>query len=140
MTDPDLVDHRASEVWRLMAEMVLDNERRREVSEAAGLSFGKLRALRRLARRDMAMRDLAALLTVDAPNLTAMVDDLERRGLVERHAHPTDRRIKVVAITPAGRDLANRAQAILDRPPEGLAKLPPQDIETLAGILRRARR
>ena len=42
-----------------MADLVLDNERRREVSEQVGLSFGKIRALRRIAKRPMPMRELA---------------------------------------------------------------------------------
>jgi DNA-binding MarR family transcriptional regulator len=83
-----------------MADLVLDNERRREVSEEVGLSFGKIRALRRIAGRPMPMSELAALLGVDPPNLTTVVDDLERAGLVERQAHPTDRRVKLVVATP----------------------------------------
>ena len=44
-------DRAASEAWQAMADLVLNNERRREVSEEVGLSFGKIRALRRIARR-----------------------------------------------------------------------------------------
>ena len=72
-------DRAAREAWRAMADLVLDNERRREVSEQVGLSFGKIRALRRIARRPMPMRELASMLGVDPPNLTPVVDDLERR-------------------------------------------------------------
>jgi DNA-binding MarR family transcriptional regulator len=57
-----------------------------------GLSFGKTRALRRIARRPMPKGELAALLGMDPPNLTTVIDDLERTGLVERQAHPSDRR------------------------------------------------
>ena len=63
-----------------MADLVLNNERRREVSEEVGLSFGKIRALRRIARRPMSMSELASMLSVDPPNLTAVVDDLGERG------------------------------------------------------------
>src|SRR5271170_2863003 len=92
----------ARQAWQAMSDLVLDNERRREVSDRIGLSFGKIRALRRIAARPMPMRELAALLGVDPPNLTTVVDDLQRAGLVERHAHPTDRRVKLVAATAAG--------------------------------------
>ena len=122
-----------------MADLVLDNERRREVSEQTGLSFGKMKALRRIAGRPMSMRALAALLGMDPPNLTTVVDDLERSGLVERQAHPTDRRVKLVAATPKGAALAQRAQEILDRPPAGLVDLPPDELETLVRILTRVR-
>jgi DNA-binding MarR family transcriptional regulator len=122
-----------------MADLVLDNERRREVSEQTGLSFGKVKALRRIAGRPMSMRELAALLGMDPPNLTTVVDDLERSGLVERRAHATDRRVKLVAATPKGAALAQRAQEILDRPPAGLVDLPPDELETLVQILMRVR-
>jgi DNA-binding MarR family transcriptional regulator len=120
-----------------MSDLVLDNERRREVSEQLGLSFGKARALRRIAVRAMPMRELAALLGVDPPNLTTVVDDLERAGLVERHSHPTDRRVKLVGATAAGTALAHRAQELLARPPAGLYELPPDDLEALERILCR---
>jgi DNA-binding MarR family transcriptional regulator len=132
-------DRAVREAWQAMAELVLDNERRREVSEKSGLSFGKMRALRRIAARPMSMRELAALLGVDPPNLTTVVDDLERSGLVERRAHPTDRRVKLVAATPKGTALAQQAQEILGRPPAGLVDLPSHDLENLVAILARVR-
>jgi DNA-binding MarR family transcriptional regulator len=122
-----------------MAGLVLDNQRRREVSELTGVSFGRMRALRRIAGCPMPMRELAGLLGVDPPNLTPLVDGLERLGLVERQAHPTDRRVRLVVATPEGAALARQADEILDRPPAGLVNLPPDEIETLVGILARVR-
>jgi DNA-binding MarR family transcriptional regulator len=122
-----------------MGELVLDNQRRREVTEHTGLSFGKMKALRRIAGRPMSMRELAALLGMDPPNLTTVVDDLERTGLVERQPHPTDRRVKLVVATPEGAALARRAEEILGRPPAGLVALAPEELETLARILARVR-
>jgi DNA-binding MarR family transcriptional regulator len=124
-------------VWQAMSELVLDNERRRVVSDQLGLSFGKVRALRRVAARPMPMKELAALLGVDPANLTTVVDDLERAGLVERQAHPTDRRVKLVAPTAAGTALAHRAQELLARPPAGLSELPAEDLDALERILCR---
>ena len=123
-----------------MADLVLDNERRREVSEQVGLSFGKVRALRRIAHRPMPMGELATVLGVDPPNLTPVVDDLEHMGLVERRAHPTDRRAKLVVATPAGASLARRAQQILEQPPVGLSELPADDLEILGRILAQVRK
>ncbi len=138
MTKADIRrDQAIREAWHAMGDLVLDNERRREVSERTGLSFGKMRALRRIAGRPMPMRELAALVGVDPPNLTIVVDDLERAGLVERQAHPTDRRVKLVAATPKGVALAQQAEEILDRPPAGLVGLPVRDLETLVEILAR---
>ncbi|MGA2835124.1 MAG: MarR family transcriptional regulator [Acidimicrobiales bacterium] len=132
-------DRAVREAWHAMGDLVLDNQRRREVAEQTGLSFGRMRALRRIAREPMSMRELATLLGVDPPNLTTVVDGLERAGLVERRAHPTDRRIRLVVATPEGAALARRADEILDRPPAGLADLPPDDLEALLRILSRIR-
>src|ERR1700722_922387 len=132
-------DRSAREAWHAMAALVLDNERRREVSEQTGVTFARMRALRRIARRPMPMRELASLIGVDPPNLTAVVDDLERAGLVERQAHPTDRRVKLVVATTKGAALAQQADDILDRPPAGLLDLPADDLETLRCILARVR-
>jgi DNA-binding MarR family transcriptional regulator len=128
-------DRAARQAWQAMADLVLNNERRREVSEEVGLSFGKIRALRRIARRPVSMSELASLLTVDPPNLTPVVDDLEQAGLVERQPHPTDRRVKLVVATPEGETLAQTADEILARPPARLGALPAEDLETLLRIL-----
>ena len=122
-----------------MADLVLNNERRREVSEEVGLSFGKIRALRRIARRPMSMSELASMLSVDPPNLTAVVDDLEGAGLVERQAHPTDRRVKLVVASPEGAALAHKADEILARPPPASARSPPTTSKSLVRILAKLR-
>ena len=133
--DRDAAAATAREVWLLMSDLVLDNQRRREVSEALGMSFGRARAIRRLARRPMSMGELAAALGIDPPNATVVVDDLESMGLVRRGPHPTDRRAKVVEATRKGKDLARRADAILSTPPPALSALTTDDLETLRRIL-----
>ena len=125
----------AREVWLLMSDLVLDNQRRREVSEALGISFGRARALRRLARRPMPMGELAAALEIDPPNATVVVDDLESLGLARRRPHPTDRRAKVVEATRKGKELARRADTILATPPPALSALSADDLEALRRIL-----
>jgi DNA-binding MarR family transcriptional regulator len=125
----------ASEVWLLMSDLVLEHGRRREVSDALGMSFARARALRRLARRPMSMRELAGMLDIDPPNATVIVDDLEAQGLVRRGPHPTDRRAKLVEATPEGTALARRADEILGTPPPALGALPPDDLAALRRIL-----
>jgi DNA-binding MarR family transcriptional regulator len=125
----------AREVWLLMCDLVLDNQRRREVSEALGMSFGRSRAIRRLARRALSMGELAAMLGIDPPNATVLVDDLESQGLVRRRPHPTDRRAKLVEATREGKELARRADAILGTPPAALSELGADDLEALRRIL-----
>jgi DNA-binding MarR family transcriptional regulator len=123
------------EVWMLMSDLVLDQNRRREVSEALGMSFSRTRALRRLAHRSLSMGELAAALDIDRPNATVLVDDLEAQGLVRRRPHPTDRRAKLVETTRRGKALARRAEAILGTPPPELADMDAADLEALRRIL-----
>jgi DNA-binding MarR family transcriptional regulator len=125
----------ASRVWTIMCDLVLDNQRRREVSDALGLPFGRIRALRRIAASPKTMGEVAAALGVDAPYATLVVDELERQGLVERRPHPTDRRIKLVATTSRGTAAARRANEILGRPPAGLAALAEPELQELARML-----
>ncbi|HWE65105.1 MAG TPA: MarR family transcriptional regulator [Acidimicrobiales bacterium] len=121
-----------------MCDLVLDNQRRRQVSDALGMTFGRIRAIRRIARSPMTMGDLAATLGIDAPYATLVVDELERQGLVERRPHPTDRRMKLVAATARGSAIAAEAEEIMGRPPEGLAALPGPELEALAAMLEAA--
>ncbi len=125
----------AREVWLLMSDLVLDHQRRRDVSDAVGTSFSRARAVRRVARQPMSMGDLAAALGIDRPNATVLVDDLETQGLVRRTPHPTDRRAKLVEATRKGKTLARRADEILSTPPAALSSLRPEDLETHRRIL-----
>jgi DNA-binding MarR family transcriptional regulator len=127
----------ASEVWLAMSDLVLDQLRRRAVSDATGLSFGKARALRTLARHPMSMSELADALDIEKPNATTVVAELEAAGLVRRRPHPTDGRAKLADVTARGRALARRANKILATPPPGLTALSSEQLTTLARILER---
>jgi DNA-binding MarR family transcriptional regulator len=128
----------AQEVWLLMSDLVLDNQRRRQVTDATGMSFGRTRALRRLARRPMSMGELASMLGIDPPNASVLVTDMESQGLVRRRPHPSDGRAKLVEVTRKGRDIARRADAILAAPPPGLSALSAEELDTLARLLQGA--
>jgi DNA-binding MarR family transcriptional regulator len=125
------------EVWQLMSQLVLDHQRRRDVTDAVGLSFSRARALRRVARAPMTMSELAQALDIDRPNATVLVDDLEAQGLVRRAPHPTDRRAKLVEPTRKGKTLARRAEDILGTPPAALEELPADELQALRRILSR---
>jgi DNA-binding MarR family transcriptional regulator len=124
----------AAHAFETMRRLVLEQEDRRgEVAEALGMSFSRSKALRRLVDGPLRMSDLTSGLATDKPYTTLIVDDLERRGLVQRSIHPDDRRCKVVTITEAGREAAERAEAILARPPQSLLAL---DVGELAALER----
>jgi DNA-binding MarR family transcriptional regulator len=74
-------------------------------------------------------------LASDAPYISVVVDDLERRGLVERSVHPGDRRVKVVSLTAAGKESAAIATEIQSRPPAVLNALSANDLAILDRIL-----
>jgi DNA-binding MarR family transcriptional regulator len=123
------------EVWMLMSDLVLDHQRRRQMSEAVGLSFSRTRAVRRVAEKPMSMGDLAAALGIDRPNATVLVDELESQDLVRRRPHPTDRRAKLVEATRKGKTLARKANEILGTPPAALSSLGNEDLEALRRLL-----
>jgi DNA-binding MarR family transcriptional regulator len=69
-----------------------------------GLTPAVARALDELdPDRPMPARALAEQLNCDRSNITALVDKLEEAGLVERRTDPTDRRLKTLVVTEAGR-------------------------------------
>ena len=94
----------------VMSDLVFDHERRRKVTEALGMSFGRARAVRRVARWPLSMSELVAALNIDPPNATVLVDELESQALVRRRPHPTDRRVKLVEATRKGKSLARNCE------------------------------
>jgi MarR family transcriptional regulator, transcriptional regulator for hemolysin len=58
---------------------------------------------------------LAALADLDKTTMVSTVDDLERLGLAERRPSATDRRARIIAVTPAGQRAAVEGQRIVDR-------------------------
>jgi DNA-binding MarR family transcriptional regulator len=129
--DPDV----ARRAWRAMSDLVLEHDRKAAVSEALGLSFARVRALRRLVEAPLTLRALAERLSADPPYVTLIVDDLEERGLVQRTPHPEDRRAKLVQLTKTGRAAAARADAIMDEPPAALRDVPAADLAALLRVL-----
>jgi DNA-binding MarR family transcriptional regulator len=64
------------------------------------------------ANRQLNQKQLGAALDVSAPNLAVILDRLAERGLVKRERSTVDRRAQHLHLTPAGRALAERAEAI----------------------------
>lgn len=126
----------AERAWRGLRVLLLDrHDRRKEVGEALGMSYSRVKALCRIAERPLTLRALADFLVTDAPYATVIVDDLVRRALVERTTDPADRRRRVVHATAAGREAAGRAGRIMDTPPPSLAALADDDLHTLDRIV-----
>ncbi len=132
-TPPDI----ASRVWTALHEFVAGQDRRRALRAALDLGLGKVEVLIKLTDGPMTLREIAHAVEIDPPAATVGVDQLEARGLVHRTPHPDDNRRKLVHLTDAGRDAAQRGQQILTEPPPALSNLDPHDLTRLDEILTR---
>ncbi|MER8482074.1 MarR family winged helix-turn-helix transcriptional regulator [Mesorhizobium sp. M1322] len=70
----------------------------------AGITSGQFSLLMSLNRpKPPNLGSVAALLVMDRTTLTTNLKPLERRGLVDTVPDPTDRRARLLRLTPAGR-------------------------------------
>ena len=81
----------------------------RSIAEARlGLSdFAALEAL--LHKGPLTITEIQAKVPLASGSMTAAVDRLERKGLVNRRAAPSDRRAKVLELTPEGKRVVEAA-------------------------------
>jgi DNA-binding MarR family transcriptional regulator len=124
----------AEQAWAQMLAFVTGQDRLRALRLELDLGVGKSELLIKLAAAPMTLREVAQAVEVDPSAATVAVDLLERRGLVQREAHPDDKRRKLVRLTDAGHRAAATAQRILTDPPPALAALAADDIAALTRI------
>ncbi|MDB5438442.1 MAG: hypothetical protein JWM33_869 [Caulobacteraceae bacterium] len=94
-----------------------------------GVTVPRWRALaiiRRLA--ECTMTELARLTATDRTTLTRSVDHLVADGLVERKVPPTDRRLVMLSLTPAGHETYARCVAALLGLNKDIIEVVPADI------------
>lgn len=129
----------AGRIWAAMRDLTDSYPPKEALRQALNLGrgSGRFKALQWLAEGPLSLSELAAAVSVDAPYATLIVDSLEERGLVERRPDPADRRRKLVALTPEGKEAAQRALRIKRQPPPGFATLSPAELDTLEGLVRR---
>ena len=125
---------RAAEAWAAMQAFVTSEDRRRALRAELDLGAGKAELLIKLTHAPMTLREIAQAAEVDPPAASVAVDRLERRGLVQRRAHPDDNRRKLVLLTDAGLQAAAAARRILTDPPPALAALNSGDLAALTRI------
>jgi DNA-binding MarR family transcriptional regulator len=85
-----------------------------ELSAAALAPFGitgrELAVLLAIdSQAPLSQQEAARRLGVDRTTMVALIDELERKQLVQRRQDPADRRKNVVALTPAGRGTLRKA-------------------------------
>ena len=96
------------------------------------LSQGKL--IRELAK-PQSQRELARRLHYDPSNITALADSLESRGLLERRTEASDRRFRLLALTPEGERLRESLEQLLAQPPHFLDRLTLSEQKQLLQLL-----
>lgn len=106
---------------------------------ANGLSMWEYVVLARLARRPAPNQlTLARQIRHDKTRLITLLDQLQRRGLIDRRPDPADRRSHTISITKQGRDLHKRTKAaIRQMETDFLATLNPTQQRALLAILPR---
>ncbi len=131
----------AREAWEKMRELTHDPQVLGSVhalAAEAGIIPGAAKALKYLsATEPTPMRQLAANLRCDTSYITTIVDNLEEQGVARRQAHATDRRIKVVVLTPAGQALADKVAEVMGTPPPAFDALDPEESVLLRDLVRK---
>lgn len=88
---------------------------------------------------DLAASRLSRALALTPPNIKQWIDRLERRGLVERSAHATDRRVLRLRTTPAGAAVAQAAALrVAEAERSRLSALTPGEYAILLELLHKA--
>lgn len=139
---PDLDSSPVGVVGRISRASVQVQRRLDEVFAEHGLQPGGFDVLATLRRNGpphrMSPSQLHRQLMIASGSMTARLDRLEQSGLVAREPDPHDRRGLLVALTPAGLELIDRAYpAHLANEQRVLAALDDDEREALAALLRK---
>ena len=124
-------DHRALRIWLrlLTCTQLIERQVRTRLRDRFGTTLPRFDLMAQLERHPggLKMNALSRLLMVTGGNVTAIVDQLEKEGLVERLDEPDDRRAFRIRLTRAGQ----RAFAEMARAHEGWIA------ELLGGLTRK---
>jgi len=128
------------EAWVLMFRMLQANMGAvQAVWRQFELTGPQAHLLQRLGPDEMLpMNGLAGALDCQPSNVTGLVDKLEARGLIERRSEPGDRRVKMIALTAAGRRFRAQLLERLSEPPPFITSLSAEDKGALLQLLQRA--
>ena len=98
------------EAVRSLRLLILAGENYRQTAaQTLGLGITETQALSYLAiHGDRGQNQLADDLGITSSAATALVDRLERQGVAERYAHPSDRRRTLVRLSDRGREYVRR--------------------------------
>jgi len=129
----------ACEAWQLLVKLFFTQ--RADLPSLASefeLSPAQCHVLHRMdPGQPISMGKLAEALACDASNVTGLVDRLESRGLVRRRTDASDRRVKVLELTPFGARLRSAVLQRMTQPPARLDRLSIEEQHLLVKILNR---
>ncbi|HET6950949.1 MAG TPA: MarR family transcriptional regulator [Acidimicrobiales bacterium] len=106
------------------------------------LTFARYEALVLLAfsrQGALPLGKMGVRLMLHPTSVTNIVDRLEKQGLVDRDAHPTDRRTTLARITDEGRRLVAKATEAVSATGFGLAGLHDGELDQITDLLRKVR-
>jgi DNA-binding MarR family transcriptional regulator len=103
------------------------------VAARYGLTIQQAKFLRSLDE-PQPMRAIAVQNSCDPSNVTGVIDRIERLGLVQRTPDPSDRRVRLLSLTPEGRRVRRKIDAELEDVP-ALAALGARDRAELTRLL-----
>src|SRR3979490_1506586 len=105
--------------------------------EMCGSDFAVLEAL--LHKGPLPVNEIGRKVLLTSGSITVAVDRLQMKGFVERRAHGTDRRAKIVHLTKEGRKLITRAYAdhAADMEQLASASLTREERKTLIHLLKK---
>jgi DNA-binding MarR family transcriptional regulator len=137
-------DHRALRIWLrlLTCTQLIERRVRTGLREQFGTTLPRFDLLAQLERHreGLKMNELSRLLMVTGGNVTAIVDQLEKEGLVERLDEPDDRRAFRIRLTKAGeKSFADMARAHEDWVVELLAGLTRREHDELLRLLAKVK-
>jgi len=135
----DLTENQRRTLRAFIRAVTLLEPLQRELAATHGISLGDLYAVRVLARLgEVPVSHYGAELGLPRSTITNLVDRLERAGLVERVASPSDRRVTLVRLTETGRDAVEARTRISDSDvARGILALDAADQTKLAELLER---
>ena len=107
-----------------------------QVAQRHDLTAPQAMLLRRLDH-PVPMRALAESMSCDPSNITGLIDRIERLGFVERTVDPSDRRVRLLALTASGRRVRNRLERELTGDGSILKQLSPRELDELLALMRR---
>ena len=137
-------DHRSLRVWLrlLTCTQLIERNVRSRLREQFATTLPRFDLMAQLERhRDgLKMNELSRLLMVTGGNVTAIVDQLEKEGLVERMDEPDDRRAFRIRLTRAGdKTFADMARAHEEWVVEMLAGMSRREQDELLKLLAKVK-